>query len=126
MLALQVSGSDHKAGLPEAEAGVARAGNLRRAADRHPPTFSAHGLVELWATLAAPEARCPLFDESERRRLMGDVVRLVGDPRLPEATRVAALALVGWLARRRVEEVPHAVGVAEARHAERRLRAKLR
>jgi hypothetical protein len=128
MLALQVSGSDHKPDAPGAEDGVAltRDGRRQVMGSRSAPAFSAHGLVELWATLAAPEARCPLFDETERRRLMSDVVRLVRDPRLPEATRVAGLALVGWLARRRIDELPHAVGVAEARQAEQRVRAKLR
>lgn len=42
---------------------------------------------------------------------------------MPEGTRVAGLTLIGWLARRRPEEPPHAIGVEEARMSERRLQA---
>jgi hypothetical protein len=31
--------------------------------------------------------------------------------------------LIGWLARRREEEPPHAIGIEEARESERRIRA---
>jgi hypothetical protein len=57
---------------------------------------------------------------------MGDIMRLLSDSPMPEATRVAGLTLIGWLARRRVDEAPHAIGIPEARESERRLRVKAR
>jgi hypothetical protein len=62
-------------------------------------------------------------DEGERARLIAEITRLIRDPAMPEATRVAGLTLIGWLARRRPEEPPHAVGVEEARKSERGSRA---
>jgi hypothetical protein len=62
-------------------------------------------------------------DESMRTRLIGDIVQLLRDTSTPETARVAGLTFVGWLARRRLEEVPHAAGVDEARESERRIRA---
>ncbi|RYG80331.1 hypothetical protein EON77_08260 [bacterium] len=59
----------------------------------------------------------------ERTRLIGDITRLLGDADMPETTRSAGLALIGWLARRKPTELPHALGVSEARESERRLRA---
>jgi hypothetical protein len=41
---------------------------------------------------------------------------------MPETTRTAGLTLIGWLARRMPGEAPHALGVAEARQSERRVR----
>ncbi len=64
-----------------------------------------------------------LPDESERTRLIADIMRLMHEPTLPDATRHAGMTLVGWLARRRHEERPHALGVDEARESERRIRA---
>jgi hypothetical protein len=61
-------------------------------------------------------------DEHERTRLISEITRLLTDDGLPESTRVAGLTLVGWLARRREHEQPHALGVEEARESERRLR----
>jgi hypothetical protein len=62
-------------------------------------------------------------DEGERTRLIADIMRLIRDPALPESTRLAGLNLIGWLARRRVDEAPHAIGIAEARESERRCKA---
>jgi hypothetical protein len=62
-------------------------------------------------------------DEIERTRMISDIMRLLREPTLPEATRTAGLTLVGWLARRRPEETPHALGIDEARESERRIRA---
>ena len=62
-------------------------------------------------------------DESERTRLIGDIMRLMREPSMPEATRHASMTLVGWLARRRMEEAPHSIGIEEARESERRIRA---
>ena len=61
--------------------------------------------------------------EGERARLIGDITRLIREPQMPETTRTAGLTLIGWLARRMPGEAPHAIGVAEARQSERRLRA---
>ncbi len=65
-------------------------------------------------------------DEAERTRLIGDITRLLGEPSMPEHTRTAGLTLIGWLARRRPNEAPHAIGIEEARESERRIRTKAR
>ena len=39
---------------------------------------------------------------------------------------LAGMTLVGWLARRRADEAPHAIGIDEARESERRIRAAAR
>lgn len=68
-------------------------------------------------------------DETERARLIADIMRLMREPALPESTRCAGMTLVGWLARRKHDERPHALGVDEARESERRIlaaRAKTR
>ena len=62
-------------------------------------------------------------DETERTRLIADIMRLIREPAMPEATRVAGMNLIGWLARRREGEAPHAIGVDEARESERRIKA---
>ena len=62
-------------------------------------------------------------DETQRTRMIADIMRLLGEPCLPEATRTAGLTLVGWLARRRPEEQPHGLGIEEARESERRILA---
>jgi hypothetical protein len=62
-------------------------------------------------------------DEGERARLISDITRLIREPQMPETTRTAGLTLIGWLARRMPGEAPHAIGVAEARQSERRLRS---
>jgi hypothetical protein len=67
-----------------------------------------------------------LPDECERARLISDITRLIREPMMPETTRTAGLTLIGWLARRMPGEAPHAIGVAEARQSERRLRAAQR
>ena len=65
-------------------------------------------------------------DETERTRLIGDITRLIREPSMPENTRLAGLTLIGWLARRRPHEAPHAIGIDEARESERRIRTKAR
>jgi len=65
-------------------------------------------------------------DEGERARLISDITRLIREPMMPETTRTAGLTLIGWLARRMPGEAPHAIGVAEARQSEQRLRAAQR
>ncbi|MBX3206480.1 MAG: hypothetical protein KF764_15505 [Labilithrix sp.] len=62
-------------------------------------------------------------DEGERARLISDITRLIREPQMPETTRTAGLTLIGWLARRMPGEAPHAIGVAEARQSEQRLRS---
>ena len=63
------------------------------------------------------------YDEVQRTRLMADIIRLIREPSMPPGTRTAGMTLVGWLARRRPDEAPHAIGVDEARESERRIRA---
>jgi hypothetical protein len=62
-------------------------------------------------------------DEAARTRLMAEITRLIHEPEMPEPARSAGLTLIGWLARRRAHEAPHAIGIDEARESERRLRA---
>ena len=126
MLAAQVSRTEEKGagGLRADLGGVSHDG--RESDDQSDDPVSAVGLVGMCATFAMPEAGCPKCDEPERRRLMADLMRLLSDSPIPEATRVAGLTLIGWLARRRVDEAPHAVGIPEARESEQRLRAKAR
>lgn len=62
-------------------------------------------------------------DEIERTRLITDISRLIRGSTVPEGARMAGLTLIGWLARRRDDEAPHALGIDEARESERRIRA---
>jgi hypothetical protein len=62
-------------------------------------------------------------DEITRTRLITDLSRLICQSSVPEGARTAGLTLIGWLARRRENEAPHAIGVEEARQSERRIRA---
>jgi hypothetical protein len=64
-----------------------------------------------------------LADEAERTRLIADLTRLMSEPYIPESTRVAGLTLIGWLARRRIEEVPHGLGIEQARKSVGRTKA---
>ena len=72
---------------------------------------------------SAVQAVAGVADESERARLIADIMRLIREPAMPETTRLAGINLIGWLARRRVHEAPHAIGVDEARESERRFKA---
>jgi hypothetical protein len=67
-----------------------------------------------------------LPDEGERARLISDITRLLREPHMPETTRCAGLTLIGWLARRMPGELPHAIGVSEAKQSEQRLRTAQR
>jgi hypothetical protein len=70
------------------------------------------------------EMECsPVTEESERTRLIADIMRLLREPALPEHARTAGMTLIGWLARRLPHEAPHAIGIEEARESERRIRA---
>ena len=121
----RVSRTEEKAGggLSEA-ADVERAGARDEAGEDDASFSSTSGgrscLTEDMTILA--EEIC-VADETLRTRLMGDLGLLRRDPATPETARVAGLTFVGWLARRRLEETPHAVGVDEARESERRLRS---
>jgi len=64
-----------------------------------------------------------VVDEAERTRLIEQLSNLIRSPRIPAATRAAGLTVIGWLARRMPGEVPHDLGVAEARASEKRMRA---
>ena len=64
-----------------------------------------------------------------RTHLIGEIAQVIRQPNIPDSARHAGLTLIGWLAERRPEEPPHAVGIDEARASESRLeavRAKLR
>ena len=104
-------------------ADVERAGARDEAAEDDASFSSTTGgrscLAEDMTILA--EESC-VADETMRTRLIGDIVLLLRDTATPETARVAGLTFVGWLARRRLEETPHAIGVDEARESERRLR----
>jgi hypothetical protein len=106
------------------DSGVVRDGG--RDSDGRSAPASTAGLVGLCATFAIPEAGCPGCDEPERKRLMADIMRVLNESPVPEAARIAGLTLIGWLARRRMDEAPHAVGIPEARESEQRLRSKAR
>jgi hypothetical protein len=64
-----------------------------------------------------------VYDEGERTRLMADITRLIRGPAVPQNARLAGLTLIGWLARRRPSEMPHAIGIDEARESERRIKS---
>lgn len=55
-----------------------------------------------------------MASEEDRARLIGEIARILreGDP-VPDDARAAALTFIGWLARRKRCERPHAAGVAE-------------
>ena len=75
-------------------------------------------------TVSGHEMECsPVTEESERTRLIADIMRLLREPALPEHARTAGMTLIGWLARRLPHEAPHAIGIEEARESERRIRA---
>jgi hypothetical protein len=63
-------------------------------------------------------------DEWERARLISDISRVLNEPATPKETRTACLTLIGWLARRKPGEQPHALGIDEARESERRIQAR--
>jgi hypothetical protein len=84
---------------------------------------SAVGFREMNGLAQSFEGKCSLVEETERTRLIADIARLIRDSPMPETTRIAGLTLIGWLARRRSGEAPHAVGIDEARESERRIRA---
>jgi hypothetical protein len=75
------------------------------------------------ASFCLPPGGCGVADEIERTRLITDITRLIRESAVPEGARLAGLTLIGWLARRRTDEVPHAIGVEEARESERRIGA---
>jgi hypothetical protein len=62
-------------------------------------------------------------DDIERTRLITDITRLIRGSAVPEGARMAGLTLIGWLARRRADEAPHAIGIDEVRESEARIRA---
>lgn len=84
--------------------------------------YAARSTTRSWGNRGSAQGD-QLPDEGERARLIGEITRLIREPLMPETTRTAGLTLIGWLARRMPGEAPHALGVAEARQSERRLRA---
>ena len=82
--------------------------------------------VEPCVRVRSPSEGPFVDDETERTRLMADIMRLLARAlRCREAHALAGLTLVGWLARRRPEEAPHAIGIDEARESERRIQSRL-
>ena len=116
MLARHVSRTDDKG------PGSSRGGAPDEGAE-YVEESTSHSLSERMS-LHPPMCAEVLQDELERTRLIGDIMRLIHEPLIPENTRVAGLTLIGWLARRRPDETPHAIGIEEARESERRIRAR--
>jgi hypothetical protein len=81
--------------------------------------------VGLHSPAVQPPEGCEevVYDEGERTRLMADITRLIRGPSVPQSARLAGLTLIGWLARRRPHESPHAIGIEEARESERRIKS---
>jgi len=126
MIAAHVSRTDEKG--PGAWPAVTDGGGeLSRelGVDRVSSVTSVNGVAGIDGRLPeSPESEgCGVFDESARTRLMADIMRLIREPTIPQSARLAGLTLIGWLARRRPHETPHAIGVEEARASEQRLRA---
>jgi hypothetical protein len=92
-----------------------------------PGVLTGAGPVSSVGRLAArsqPPGECSfVYDEAERTRLMADIIRLLREPAVPRTARLAGLTLIGWLARRRPDESPHAIGIDEARESERRIKS---
>ncbi len=63
-------------------------------------------------------------DEAERTKLIDEISRVIRDPSMPSCARTAGLTLIGWLARRKPSERPHALGIDAARESEARVRAR--
>jgi hypothetical protein len=126
MLAPHVSRTDEKgAEASGAEAGAAHdSGNGRELQEpcTEGPT-SAVGLLRMNRLVESFEGNAPLIEETERTQLIADIARLIRQSTMPESTRLAGLTLIGWLARRPLDEAPHAIGIDEARESERRIRA---
>jgi hypothetical protein len=117
MLCAHVSRTDEKGAIA-----------LERAADSRDDSREVEERSGVKSTAALGLARhametAEVPDESERTRLIGELARLIREPTVPETTRLAGLTLIGWLARRRCDESPHAIGIEEARRSERRMRA---
>jgi hypothetical protein len=125
MLAPHVSRTDEKgADASGAEAGIPHVNGHGCELQEHctDGPRSGVGLVGM-NTLVQSSDDCSLVEETERTRLIADIARLIRSSPMPESTRVAGLTLIGWLARRRLDEAPHAIGIDEARESERRIRA---
>jgi hypothetical protein len=124
MLAPHVSPTDEKGPRSwPGEAGLTSEPVLEPGADR------VSSVESIRARSQPPEACRFVFDEAERTRLIADIMRALREPSMPRSARLAGLTLIGWLARRRPAEAPHAIGVDEARESERRIqssRAKIR
>jgi hypothetical protein len=99
-------------------------GALKPAEETGPRGVSSAGSLGAQSPASQPRGGCEaVYDEGERTRLMADILRLLRDPHVPQGARVAGLTLIGWLARRRPDETPHAIGVDEARESERRMKS---
>ncbi len=85
---------------------------------------SARRQSEPWLTADPAGEDLPPADEIERAQLIAGIARLLRETTMPEGARIAALTLIGWLARRRPQEAAHACGVEEARRSERWRAAK--
>jgi hypothetical protein len=94
-----------------------------RTADGYTPASSVTPVARRSPSEPWPSAETTPADESERAQLIAGIARLIREPAMPESARLAALTLIGWLARRRPQEAAHAIGVEEARKSERQWRA---
>lgn len=80
--------------------------------DEDPAPLSSKNPLEAlaFASGKAPEPVAHVPGELDRVRLIGELTSLLHEPTMPEATRVAGLTLIGWLARRMPGEAAHALG----------------
>ena len=118
MLAPHVSRTEEKG--PGAWPGEAGLGGERPA---EPGADRVSSVEPLGTRSQPPEACAFVYDEAERTRLMSDIMKMLREPSVPRSARLAGMTLVGWLARRRPCESPHAIGIDEARESERRIRS---
>lgn len=121
MLTAHVSRTDEKGANALGRASDARLDDLPDSERSGIKSTCALGLQHISSPEHLP-SEPPPADETTRTRLIADLTRLIQEPAMPEGMRVAGLTLIGWLARRRREESPHAIGIEEARQSERRLR----
>jgi len=125
MLARQVARIDDKGAVESRDEPIERGPEgARDSAWDFVAELSSVRCVGAAALVPTQPGGCGVTDETQRTRLIADIMRLIGEPSMPEHTRHAGLTLVGWLARRRPGEAPHTIGIDEARESERRIAAR--
>jgi hypothetical protein len=118
---------NRRRGLVAANAGAAPASQpppsarvpARGSATDGRDTLDARDALDARRRFRVTVAEFRVEDENARTRLIGDICCLLREPAIPESARSAGLELIGWLARRMPGEAAHALGVQEARRAQR-------